>query len=476
MNKLTLSLLVFASSIAISAYSQNVTLDNTFGQNGRTIIPNTSEIHFLDFDVQGNIITVGYPTNSGGGNDLTIAKTNSNGIIDNGFGNNGVVKITDYDYISPLGLKITNDNKIVVIGSFSNVQIGVSENIMMRFNENGTVDQNFGDNGKVNLNVGYTMSLNMESDDFILMAKMDNHQVAHILKYNYAGEIDESFGENGIVSLTNSIRPRCMKILNNGFIVIAGTYGSFPNTELGLGKLTPAGELDTNFANNGIWHLDVEQDFDFDHESFYNIFEDDNGNLILSGSGRSICGTSWSGAFLSKFSFNGILDTDFGDNGFYCSNTGISLISQIENKYLIAGYHNSGYKITIINKDGKSGNEAYICGIIYLRNMKLQGNNKIILGGGHQASNADAALERVVFDFETSIKPNKYSSNGLVIFPNPVKGNLYFSNETTFEIIDIQGKILLQSATPVKSVNIDNLVAGIYFVRLGNSVQKFVKE
>lgn len=461
--------------MAIPVYSQTVSLDNTFGQNGRTVIPNTSEIHFLDFDRQGNIIVIGYPTNSGGGKDLTIAKTTSNGIIDNSFGTDGVVKVTDYDYISPLGLKITDDNKIVVIGMFSNVQIeGGYENIMMRFNENGTIDQNFGNNGKVNLNTGYI--INLESDDFMLIAKTDSYQNASILKYNYEGESDESFGENGTVYLTNSISPSCMKILNDGSIVIAGTYNSYPNTELGLGKLTPAGELDTNFANNGIWHLDVKQDFDFDHESFFDIVEDNNGNLILSGFGRSICGPSWNGAFLSKFSSGGILDTDFGENGFYCSNTGISLISLIEDKYMIAGYHNSGEKITIVNDDGKSGKEAYTFGILYLRDMKFQGDNKIILGGGHQASNADATLERVVVNTETAIQFNDDSSKELRIFPNPAKETLYFNRETVFEIMDMQGRILLKSALPVKSVRIADLASGVYFVRSGNSVQKFIKE
>ena len=473
MNKFIVLLL--ASSIVVNVYSQTITLDNTFGQNGKIIIPNTSEILFFDFDGHGNIIAVGYPTNSGEKSDLTIVKTNVNGIIDESFGNNGVVKITDYEYTIPLGMKITNDNKIVVIGSFSNVEGGY-KNIMMRFNENGTVDQNFGDSGKVNLNTGYIMSLNLESDDFILIAKLDDYQIAYILKYNYEGEIDESFGENGTVHLTNSIRPRCIKVFSDGSVIIAGTYNSFPNTELGLGKLTPVGEVDTDFANNGIWHLDVEQDFDFDHESFYGIFEDNNGNLILFGSGRSICGPSWSGAFLSKFSSNGILDTDFGEAGFYCSNTGISLVSQIENIYILAGYHNSGYKITIIDNDGKIGKEAYTCGIYYLRDMKLQGNNKIILGGGNKASNAESSLERVVLGLETSIKPNEYSSKDLVIFPNPANGNLYFSDETAFEIINIQGKILLKSITPVAIVDISNLGTGIYFVRVENSVHKFVKE
>ena len=71
--------------------------------------------------------------------------------------------------------------------------------------------------------------------------------------------MDETFGENGIVFFgkdgSNSISPYRMKILKNGSIILAGTCNKWPNTELGFCKLTSKGELDTNFANNGIWHM-----------------------------------------------------------------------------------------------------------------------------------------------------------------------------------------------------------------------------
>ena len=80
-----------------------------------------------------------------------------------------------------------------------------------------------------------------------------------------------------------------------------------------------------------------------------------------------------------------------------------------------------------------------------------------------------------LFDFDNHVKLNEYSKER-VIFPNPTKENLYFNNEAAFEIFDIQGKILLKSIVPVKSVNIANLKTGIYFIRIDNNVQKIVKE
>jgi hypothetical protein len=75
-----------------------------------------------------------------------------------------------------------------------------------------------------------------------------------------------------------------------------------------------------------------------------------------------------------------------------------------------------------------------------------------------------------------SIIPVDYDTNSPVIFPNPAQEILYFSEETAFEIIDMQGSILLKSATPVQSVHIGNLRAGVYFVRFGKNVQKLIKK
>jgi hypothetical protein len=67
-------------------------------------------------------------------------------------------------------------------------------------------------------------------------------------------------------------------------------------------------------------------------------------------------------------------------------------------------------------------------------------------------------------------------SNQIIVYPNPANEILYFSDETDFEILDIQGKVLLQSKSAVKSIDISSLKAGLYFVKMGNQIMKFVKE
>ena len=66
-----------------------------------------------------------------------------------------------------------------------------------------------------------------------------------------------------------------------------------------------------------------------------------------------------------------------------------------------------------------------------------------------------------------------------IIYPNPAKDALNFSLEASYELIDLQGR-LLKSGKSVKTINISSLPSGVYFIRLitetGVSVQKVIKE
>jgi len=72
------------------------------------------------------------------------------------------------------------------------------------------------------------------------------------------------------------------------------------------------------------------------------------------------------------------------------------------------------------------------------------------------------------------------TNNNLQIFPSPTSDILYFSTEMPYEIIDLQGKLLLKNEKAVNSVNISSLPSGTYFVTLhtetGKVVRKVIKE
>jgi len=146
--------LLFTSFILIcivnNTYSQTVSIDRNFGENGTVTIPNGG-VEFIDFDRQGNIIALGYSVSSC----PTIIKTDANGIIDTNFGDNGIVILDEYNSNrgARLGIKVTNENKIVIVFLVSwHTFVGPDDppkRIIMRFNEDGTIDENFGNSGEI---------------------------------------------------------------------------------------------------------------------------------------------------------------------------------------------------------------------------------------------------------------------------------------------------------------------------------------
>ncbi|MDR0828828.1 MAG: thiol protease/hemagglutinin PrtT [Prevotellaceae bacterium] len=83
-------------------------------------------------------------------------------------------------------------------------------------------------------------------------------------------------------------------------------------------------------------------------------------------------------------------------------------------------------------------------------------------------------------NINTDIKEVFYNNNNLIIFPNPVKDNLYVETNTDtndrIQIIDIFGKILLTADKQSMPINVSNLPKGIYILKIGGNTGKFIKQ
>jgi len=75
------------------------------------------------------------------------------------------------------------------------------------------------------------------------------------------------------------------------------------------------------------------------------------------------------------------------------------------------------------------------------------------------------------------------NNNVFIVYPNPANNNLQLTVDNTqlgknIEILDITGKLLmkLEIQNIEFRINISDLENGVYFVKIGNKVQKFIKE
>ena len=461
--------------IVNTGYAQLVTTDETFGQNGISLMPanGTNNLCHLTYDNSGNIYALGSVNGSYNQFYLAVIKTDADGQPVQSFGTNGISMPLPLDFeissdpganLSKFSINITGENKILIFGCFSYFGYFNDQYLLLRLNEDGTQDMSFGLEGIVPIgpegaNIG---AANIESDEYIVVVGG-----LSVSKYDYDGELVESFGDGGTKHLYNPITGTLdmlrIKVLADQSIVLAG-YAQVAPTKLVCIKLDASGNFIGDFADNGIWHINTS-----DYSYLIDVVEDNSGNLMLLARNYS----PNVGFGMIKLLPNGVMDDSFGTDGiFHDSDVPAYKIWLYGDKYL-TGYQN---KLMSINSNGTLDTDFNNCGVytcenFYFRDILLQDNDKVILGG-----NIDDvfAMTKLILGTNSIINIER---DRTIIYPNPVSDVLNLSSERMFEIIDISGKILFKSEKAEKSVNVNWLKSGIYMLRFEDGkFEKFVKE
>jgi len=133
----------------LARYSPDGSLDNSFGNNGQveTDLTEYNEgITDMILQPDGKILTCGIQTFQSTDTAI-IARYMPNGSLDESFGEKGLVKAR-LDYSSKaFRLKLQDDGKLIVAG-YNILDNDAHEHfLVLRFNNNGSVDSSFGDNG-----------------------------------------------------------------------------------------------------------------------------------------------------------------------------------------------------------------------------------------------------------------------------------------------------------------------------------------
>ncbi|MBS1745505.1 MAG: T9SS type A sorting domain-containing protein [Bacteroidetes bacterium] len=104
----------FKDTAFLARYNMDGSLDNSFGINGLSKLPDTSGVARVMLQKDGTIITSGYG--------FTVSKFNSDGSPDLSFGTNGhtTTPVSESEYNFAYGLCIQDDNKILLTGYTNN--------------------------------------------------------------------------------------------------------------------------------------------------------------------------------------------------------------------------------------------------------------------------------------------------------------------------------------------------------------------
>ncbi|MCJ8289555.1 MAG: T9SS type A sorting domain-containing protein [Crocinitomicaceae bacterium] len=351
-----LSALLFIVT-GINSFAQTGTLDDTFGTNGKVITT------FGIFNAKGNsmaiqsddkIVLGGYSSTSFTTSDFTLIRYNNDGTMDNSFGTGG--KVT-----TPIGYQ--SQGHSVAIQSDGKILLGGHEDWyinLARYNSDGSLDTTFGSGGIVITDVpghygDVCKSVAIQTDGKILLggyAASDGPDQRHfvLIRYNSDGSLDTAFGSGGIV--VGSIGEcHSVKVQSNGKIVLGGFY----DFSFAMERYNSDGTLDTTFGTNGKVITSIGSS-----SKGHSMAIQDDDKIVLGGYGYTN-GIGFVFA-LARYNTDGTLDNTFGIGGTITtpvgtSNKGNSVLIQSDGKIILAGRSKTGAPIwdfTIVryNTDG----------------------------------------------------------------------------------------------------------------------------
>jgi len=143
---------------ALACFKANGSLDTSFNGTGKVTTnfggDGNAEGRSVAVQTDGKIVVVGYAT-AGSTEKFALARYNADGTLDTSFGDSGRV-MTDVSISgsNATGVALQKDGKIVVAGyAVKNSGTGY-DFACVRYNTDGKVDQSFGDGGKIMTSVG----------------------------------------------------------------------------------------------------------------------------------------------------------------------------------------------------------------------------------------------------------------------------------------------------------------------------------
>lgn len=122
-----------------------------------------------------------------------------------------------------------------------------------------------------------------------------------------------------------------------------------------------------------------------------------------------------------------------------------------------------------------------------MQNMKIADIRKITFSGqdvvlGMQSGASQnigmSNIQKFTFENTTAVDELRDGSE-LQIYPNPVRNKLYLKStvpvQGTVAVLNVSGILVAEVLVENNSIDVSKLSSGIYFIRVNNSLQKFIR-
>lgn len=247
--------------IAVVRYNPDGALDNGFGINGRVIVDVDGDDRALSVVLQGDgkILAAGH-SESDEHERFTLLRLLADGTPDPDFGTAGIAQAAflPEDDATGWDAALQPDGKIVMVGHASD---GTYQQFAMaRFNTNGSLDAGFGTGGTVTVDLGsaddIAHSVAVQGDGKIVVAGYSSNGInEHYLAVRLLsdGTLDPAFGSGGTVetSVSGYDTPHGVVVQPDGRIVLAGYSHNGMQRVFSSVRLLEDGSLDATYDGDG---------------------------------------------------------------------------------------------------------------------------------------------------------------------------------------------------------------------------------
>jgi uncharacterized delta-60 repeat protein len=367
-----------SSSLVVARFQKDGSLDKTFGVGGKAITPVRGQAFASGVDVQADgkiVIGGGSATVFSNESVYVVARYNTNGTLDSGFGVGGVVQ-TLLDATQPLAPKYANsvdvrpDGKIVTSGSWSGINNGGTFAVA-RFTSSGALDRSFAAGKGWNFfappGTGDATTMQIQRDGKILLAGTGgdgSQRMGWIVRFKADGTLDTRYGNQGL--FVGAYRQRfanggssinAIALANDKSVYAAGFIGR-KGTSASVTHISKDGVQDLKFRGvgksqpKGYVALKLG-----DGARAYGIAADSAGKVTFAGDAFVGGSTKW---FISRIDKRGHADSKFGRSGIAYvprvegDDVLSSMAIQRDGKILLDGQRAGGLATLVrINKNGR---------------------------------------------------------------------------------------------------------------------------
>ena len=344
-------------------YNTDGSLDNTFGTNGIVttdlLLVSEDIAYSVALQTDGKIVLAGYCDN-GSNRDAALVRYNSNGVLDNTFGTNGIV-LTDFENLQQDEIKTVKIHPLsgkIVVGGSSAISSSVGKPVLARYNSDGSIDSSFNNTGVKLLWVALNDNNRIFSvEDLVIESNLKISCVGYrkqistsiVIEYWAArvlgdGNMDTSFSLDGVLQYddgSGSSSAHGLLLNTNQDMVLCGSRQYNGNYSFRSLKINQNGTI----SNPSVYYTNYVTGT---HKA-YKIAEENNGKYIFVGSTGSVSNNSFAVARINNsnlsidnsFGTNGSVQTTFGNALNECYNLAI----QTDNKIVAIGFTGNDFAI-----------------------------------------------------------------------------------------------------------------------------------